>query len=196
MVIMKKTPKDPFWDFQAYFNNLMAEMNAYFEQLRKNFEIDIEQLSKDNPNVISRQWGYSYHIGPDGVPHLQTWGDWPEGMAPPQLPLVKTPSHLLQTSETPSVELIEDEDKLRIIAEIPGIDKKHLDLEITETQLRIKGEQETRSYFKELNLPGKIDPDSARASLRNGILEIQAKWKEKPRQKNTKKARGKHIPFK
>ena len=74
--------------------------------------------------------------------------------------------------------------------EIPGVDKKDIELNITENNLDVKVEKKSeikvedknkgffrseRSYngfYRSINLPCKIVPEKAKASYKNGILEV------------------------
>ncbi len=191
--MMKKDRKEPFWNFDEYFNNLINEMNLRFEQMHRVFEKGLEEKTKGDPQVFSRSWGYSYQLGPDGVPRVQTWGDTPENF---QLPRFMDPfggRKALTSSTDPTVDIIEDEDEFRIIAEIPGIEKQNLDIEVTKSQVRITGSQEDRSYHKEVQIPGKINPKSTKVSLRNGILELRAEWLEKPKKSKLESIEGHKV---
>ncbi len=109
---------------------------------------------------------------------------------------------LFDRSAFPRLDVVETEDGCTIWAEIPGLDKKDLDLSITANVLTLKGEKKpnpqktedrTRLYRDEiwsgkfqraLSLPDSVDPDKVSAEFRDGILQITiAKKKEhKPRQ--------------
>ena len=69
--------------------------------------------------------------------------------------------------------------------EVPGVEKKDIDLEVTENTLTIKVDKDKRKYYKEVELPCEVDADSAKASYQNGILDIELK-KSKPRKKGKK----------
>ncbi len=91
----------------------------------------------------------------------------------------------------PFVDVNETEDEIIITAELPGVDKKDIDVSITENEVQIRAErkEETRKegeggiaisrgymgYQKILALPVPVDPNTARATYRNGILEIRVK---------------------
>ncbi|MFX1511950.1 MAG: Hsp20/alpha crystallin family protein [Promethearchaeota archaeon] len=176
---MKRSKKQPYWNFDEYFNNLFNEMNSNFAHMRQMFEKGFEGQSKGDSQVFSRSWGYSYQLGPDGIPKIQTWGDIPENFQLPQNVDRFGNPNALSSSVDPTVDIIEEEEELRLIVEVPGIEKYNLDVNVTETEVRIRGSQEDRHYDKKIGLPGKIRPKSAKVSLRNGILEFKAEWKEK-----------------
>ncbi len=87
-------------------------------------------------------------------------------------------------------------------AEIPGVDKKDIDLTITENSLTIKGETRRKEEVREedlyaseitygslsrtVPLPVEIDSAKARASYRDGILEIVLPKKEESKTREIK----------
>ena len=102
-------------------------------------------------------------------------------------------SKWMPTEETldfqmPRVDMIDREDEVLVKAEIPGVDKKDLDVELTGRTLTIRGERrkeekvEKEDYFhseiatgtfsRTLRLPEEVDPDKVTAEFDNGLLEI------------------------
>ena len=89
---------------------------------------------------------------------------------------------------SPPVDVIDKEDSVIVKAELPGIDKKDVKISISENALTIrgerKGEQEVKkenyyccervrgSYSRTIALPVEVDKAKAKASFKNGILEI------------------------
>ena len=86
----------------------------------------------------------------------------------------------------PLVDVTNEADQVRVLAELPGVEKSDIKTHISEDTLTIKVEAAARKYYKEVRLPSSIDPDSSKASYNNGVLEIVLK-KLKPR------PRGKEI---
>ena len=105
---------------------------------------------------------------------------------------------------TPAVDIYEEKDNLVIKADMPGIDSKDLDINITGDTLTIKGqkqkEEETKekgyyrkerifgSFQRSIVLPSTVNPDKVEASCKNGVLEITLPKKEeaKPKQISVK----------
>jgi HSP20 family protein len=102
--------------------------------------------------------------------------------------------------KSPSVDLIERDKEIVVKAELPGVDKKDLDISVTENTVSIKGttsheEKEEKGdyyrseisrgeYMRTLTLPAGVDESKARATFKNGILELTLpKLKESKRQK-------------
>ncbi len=74
--------------------------------------------------------------------------------------------------------------------EIPGVDKKDIQLNISENSLEVKVEKKSEmkiadenkgfirserffsNFYRSINLPSKVFPEKARASYKNGILEV------------------------
>lgn len=91
-------------------------------------------------------------------------------------------------ARAPLIDLVDEGDKFRIVAEIPGIDKEDLDVRVTEDSVIIRAEsragREERgknyyvrergytSYYRTVSLPEPVIPEKAEATYKNGILEI------------------------
>ncbi len=102
----------------------------------------------------------------------------------------------------PNIELYDRKGEIVVRAEIPGVDKKDIDLTITENALTIKGEVKRQEEVKEedfyaaeirygsfsrtIPLPVEVDSEQARATYKNGILEIVLPKKEEAKPKEIK----------
>ncbi len=88
----------------------------------------------------------------------------------------------------PSVDMIDRDKEIVVKAEMPGVDKKDLDISVTRNTVTIKGctsheEKEERddyyrsemshgSYSRTLSLPADINEDKVKAKYKDGILEL------------------------
>ena len=100
----------------------------------------------------------------------------------------------------PSVDIEETEDKYVIKADLPGVDKKDIDVKLENGVLSIRGEKQveketgkdTRHHRRErfygtfarsFTLPDAVDADAVDASYRDGVLSLHIPKKEeaKPR---------------
>jgi HSP20 family protein len=70
---------------------------------------------------------------------------------------------------------METKDEVHVIAEMPGVDRTDVQLETTESRLDITAQNESRKYSESVELPVKVDPHSAKATYRNGVLEVKLK---------------------
>lgn len=76
------------------------------------------------------------------------------------------------------MDIIKDVDKLKIIAELPGVTKGDLRITANETSLTIESLSGERRYNKKIELPNEIEPSSGKSSYKNGILEVTFKLKD------------------
>ncbi|TCV90397.1 Hsp20/alpha crystallin family protein [Sulfurirhabdus autotrophica] len=90
--------------------------------------------------------------------------------------------------KVPSVDIIEHDGDILVRAEVPGVDKKDLDISVTENTVTIKGKssheekEEKGDYYRceisrgafarTVSLPHDVDPDNAKASFKDGLLEM------------------------
>lgn len=75
----------------------------------------------------------------------------------------------------PLIDVVETDDKIYVTAELPGISKGEIILKATDSFLDLKASHGERKYSEQIPLPTKIDPESAKATYRNGLLEIVLK---------------------
>jgi len=93
-----------------------------------------------------------------------------------------------QMTFAPRVDLSESDKEVRVTAELPGIDEKNVEVSITADALTISGEKKEEheqkegayhmversygSFSRTIALPREVDADKAKASYKNGVLEI------------------------
>ena len=75
----------------------------------------------------------------------------------------------------PLVDVFDEEDGIKVTAELPGVEKNDINLVLTENLLTIKVNTPTKKYYKEVKLPTKVDKEIVESAYRNGILEIKLK---------------------
>ena len=94
---------------------------------------------------------------------------------------------LLPTAETrePLVDVIVDdkEKTLKLVAEMPGVEKKDIKTEVIGRTVNIDAEHGDRKYHAKVPIKHKVDEDSVKAAYANGILEVSFKLKEEDRPK-------------
>lgn len=82
------------------------------------------------------------------------------------------------------VEVFDDDDAVRVVADLPGVTKEDISLSATEESLRISASRDDREYDTTVKLPERVDPDTAEATYRNGVLETTIEKKEDIRGKD------------
>ena len=89
----------------------------------------------------------------------------------------------------PFIDLIESDKEIIATAEMPGLEKQDININVTEDRLEISAEtkQEEKkeekgyiyrerrsgSYYRAISLPSPVDPDKSKAIYKNGVLEIK-----------------------
>lgn len=88
----------------------------------------------------------------------------------------------------PKVDIVDEDENIVVRAEVPGVDKKDLEISVTDGTVTLKGKTDhehkeekgnyyrceiTRGAFSRmLTLPHEVDADKAKASFKDGLLEL------------------------
>ena len=99
---------------------------------------------------------------------LDAWMDMMETMNL-QVPTKSITKPLSRKSWPGTIE--QSDDEVFITLDLPGFDKKNLELKVKEDSITIKAEQHSSTK----KLPCAVDGDSAKATYRNGVLDIKVK---------------------
>jgi HSP20 family protein len=102
----------------------------------------------------------------------------------------------------PPVDLFEEKDDIAVKAELPGMTKDDVEVNLTDHTLTIKGEKKKQEEIKEenyfrsersygsilrtLELPEDVHADKVKASFKNGILEVRLPKTEEAKSKEIK----------
>lgn len=153
------------------------EMAETIRQMEEQMPDEMLRETRQSDGSVRREYGpfvygYSVKIGPDGKPVIREFGNMKPGLGEEEQPLS------LQERREPLVDVIEDEDSIKVVAELPGVEKEDIKLHATIRGMTINVENAERKYFKELEFPVEIDRGSARSSYRNGVLEITFQKKQ------------------
>lgn len=120
-------------------------------------------------------YGYSVNVGPDGKPHVREFGN-----------VKPTNRGTLQVgSREPFVDTVLDEksNELKVVAEMPGVQREDIHLEALENSLTIRAEHQDRKYDTTVPLSHPVDTSTATAIYNNGVLEVRLKLKGSPKPK-------------
>ncbi len=74
-------------------------------------------------------------------------------------------------SET-HVDVYDETDHVRLVADLPGIEKSELNLQCDGETLTISAANDRREYDERVRLPVRVDEHSATATFNNGVLEV------------------------
>ena len=70
------------------------------------------------------------------------------------------------------VDIQEHDAEIRVVADIPGVDKEAIDLQCDGDTLQVEAGNGERQYNERVSLPGRVDEHSASATYNNGVLEV------------------------
>ncbi len=86
---------------------------------------------------------------------------------------------------SPAIDIVETEKALEVTAELPGLDVKNIELQLSDNVLTIKGEKQEEkakdhyvskrrygSFRRSLQVPGSVDADKIKASFKGGVLTV------------------------
>jgi|ECHhosMinimDraft_1075155.scaffolds.fasta_scaffold06325_1 HSP20 family protein len=165
---------DFFKEFEKWFEDAIKEFEKEWENVPKELVREKRSGSKTIREFGPFVYGYSITIGPDGKPIIREFGN----VRPS-----RRPSKMIEVSEErePLVDVIEEEDKVRVVAEVPGVSKEEINLDVVDNKLRISTTGKIK-YYKEVPLDVPVDPDTSKATYSNGILEVTLKKKEEKKE--------------
>jgi HSP20 family protein len=79
----------------------------------------------------------------------------------------------VQEVREPMVDVFEEEDHLLVLAELPGIGKEDVRVEVKDDVLTISAERGDKKYRKEVLLPCNVCKEKMQVTCNNGVLEIK-----------------------
>ena len=72
----------------------------------------------------------------------------------------------------PVVDVFDEEDQVRILAEMPGIGPNDVELTVTGDKLVLSAETDQRAYWRAVTLPRPVDADGGSLEVEAGLVEI------------------------
>lgn len=103
---------------------------------------------------------------------------------------------------SPHVDIFEEGNELVVKADMPGLDKRDIDISITDNALTISGERRKEekvekgnyfsyervhgSFYRRFDLPSDVDTEKVKAHLENGVLEVRLPKTEEAKEKSRK----------
>ncbi len=152
------------------------EFNKMFKRMSQSF-FDIDDIFEQvrGQNLNGPYYGYTMTVGPDGKPIVKEYGNVKPGL----LPSSETREPIVDT-------IVDDKEKVvKLVAEIPGVEKSDVKITVNEKTVNISAENGDKKYHVDVQLEQTVDENSAKASYKNGILELVFKQisQEKPKGK-------------
>lgn len=158
--------------FNDEFDRIFKRMSGSF------FDIDdiFEEFKGNGSTAGPFYYGYTMTVGPNGKPVVKEYGNVKPGLLP--------------SSDTrePIVDAIVDEKEklVKLVAEMPGVEKTDVKILVQDKFVDISAEHGEKKYHAKVPINQKVDENSAKASYKNGILELVFKLIEDEKPKGKK----------
>ncbi|MDR7665587.1 Hsp20/alpha crystallin family protein [Methanosarcina sp. Z-7115] len=140
-----------------FFEDFGSEL---FDNLEEMIEALLEEMGESVPFV----YGFSIIRRPGEDPELREFGNVSEDS--------QDEDNLFSSEiQDPLIDIFENEELVHVLAEFPEIGTENLLLHATaqNLEIRILGSSE---YSEDVELPVRVDPKSAKATYKNGVLEV------------------------
>ena len=163
-------------------DEMMREMDKMMQEAFRNFEQQVpknlvKERKMDDGSTVREMgpivYGYSVKIGPDGKPEIRKFGNIDA------FPNVLGGGLAVKEEREPLVDVIKGNDEVRIVAEVPGVNKDDLRLTADDNAVTIESVTGEPRYHKRIDLPDAVDPKTAKSTYKNGILEVSFKLRKK-----------------
>jgi len=142
--------------------DLAADLKEAGGEIKKEGEIDLSHLKKGMKGVF----GFSIKSAVGGKSTVETFGH----------KIKKTPKGpTVEEEREPIIDVFDEKDEIKIYAEMPGVTKEDIKLDLKGDILDISAQSGEKKYHKEVLLPAKVKTKTMSSSYKNGILEIKIK---------------------
>ena len=164
----KRMSRDPFFgDIDRMFEEMEKILEEQFKSFTKNIPKDYAKERKLPDGSTVKEWGpfvygYSMKIGPDGKPEVRQFGNIKKSLGGPQI----------KKEREPLVDVVETDGEVRVVVELPGVDKSDIKLYGTEDSITISVNTARSKYYKEVELQTKVRVKEAKSTYKNGVLEV------------------------
>ncbi len=149
------------WLFDDFFRDFEDEFRGIEEEIIRILD-EADVLSEDKNNSKQVIYGFSVEVGPEGEPKIVKFDN-----------ILNNKDEVSSTDERePLIDIIELGKKIKVVAELPGLEKEDIFLDLTENMLEINVNTTSRKYNKKLVLPNRVKPNVSKAVYKNGVLEV------------------------
>lgn len=117
-------------------------------------------------------YGYTMTVGPDGRPVVREYGNVRPGLAGDGSGGGDCCAPAVRDGLQAETILDDKERVLKLVAEMPGVEKEDVKIVVDGDAVSIDADRGKKSYHARVPLDQKVDKDTAKATYRNGILEL------------------------
>lgn len=151
---MKKKKSDSFDDISKDIDRLLEKILG---------SMSVESID-DRPKQF--MYGFTMVKKPGEAPEIREFGD------------VSLEGKSMNGNRKPLIDLFDMEDEIKVVAEMPGVEKEDIRAEISDNDLLdIRAYSGGRRYSEHVVLPGVVQPEISEINYKNGVLEIKIQKK-------------------
>lgn len=150
---------------EPWFNKIYEELERLGDLVDKTVQKAFETSSEKPLVNRTRIKGFCIKIFPDGKPMIKEINK----------PRSRQKKTKVNEELEPLFDLIEDAETIIVLASLPGVKRDALHLCTTETRLTFSVDTPNLRCHKELKFPARVDPKSAHAVYKNGVLQVKLK---------------------
>ena len=160
--------KDPFFgNIDRLFREMEKRMEEEFREFTQKVPKDYVKVRKLPDGKTVKEfgpfvYGYTMKIGPNGKPEIREFGNIKKSLKGPEV----------KQEREPLVDVVETDSELRVVVELPGVEKTDIKLHGTEDSLEISVDSPQYKYYKEVTLPTEVKVKEAKSTYKNGVLEV------------------------
>jgi HSP20 family protein len=143
--------------FDSEIDRIFKKMSKSFFGVNDDFE-EFQGCSDSGPLF----YGCTMTVGSDGKPVVQEYGN----AKPDKLPISDTREPIVDT-------IVDEKEKVvKLIAEMPGVEKTDVKIVVDNKIVDLSAEHGEKKYHVKVPLTHTVDENSAKASYKNGILQL------------------------
>ena len=145
------------------------DIEEIIEHMMEKFGLDLDDIS-GQPFV----YGFSVSKRPGEEPEIREFGNMLDDEDDP----FSGRQQVRIEERNPLIDVFEIDDRVHVIAELLDVDRDDIEVSATESSMELTALNDELEYCEHIDFPVAVEPDTAQASYRNGVLEIILKVKD------------------
>ncbi|RLG21277.1 Hsp20/alpha crystallin family protein [Candidatus Micrarchaeota archaeon] len=137
------------------FFNMFRQISEDLERMMR----EMSSIEPGKPRKVVK--GFSIKIGPDGKIKMEEFGNTRHIKGPDSIAI-----------REPLVDVIEKDRTISVLAELPGVSKKDIEVRLSKDGKYLTIEVPGK-FYKKVELPAKVKRSHRKATYKNGILEVE-----------------------
>lgn len=87
----------------------------------------------------------------------------------------KTLKRAVWKEPEPLIDIFKEKDSIVVVAELKGFKRENIKAYAERQRVVLSAKTQGRKYYKSLNLPKEVIPETMRVTYKNGVIEIRLK---------------------